>query len=223
MKKIATLLLAFFTCTEVMAFAITLDPFYDSMFGNSNREKNAPNGSDESKWDSSGSYLGARLYATVDIKGQANAYAGIQGGLSEASWVLTEPTSEVDSLEAQNRSARDRWFGKHVGIVLGTQKGAFDTWVGANITTYKNRDNDGSFDKDDILRGTSIEVGVGMRLVSWLKLNLTWRNHKLGTYRDSSTRRSYSLPDEDTNIMGDYDVKETYIGVSMPLTLGSRK
>lgn len=222
MKLLLCLIISLTTISQAHALGFTIEPFYDSMFSNSTREKNAPSGTDESSFDNGGSYFGGRIYASFKMKGQGNLYAGITGGLSAVTWTLTSPTTQLDELEAESKAPKDKWWGKHVGIIIGTFHSAFDTWVGVTSTEYKNKTNDGVFNKNDELRGMSLEVGVGMRLVSWLKLNATWRNHKLGNYRDSQNRRSYDLPDSETNEMGDYDVKEYYLGVSMPLTIGSR-
>lgn len=208
-----------------MSFAgFTIEPFYDSMLSTSTREKNAPNETDESRFDNAGTVYGAKLYVNFKPpKGKGKMYAGLYGYLSETSWTLSEPASLVDTQSDSGQGLKDKWYGKHAGIIIGTQHQAFDAWVGALVTELKDRNAEGSFDKNDLLRGTTIEVGLGMRLLSWLKINATWRNHRLGTYRDSSERRSYSLPEEDVKIMGDYDVKEYYLGVAMPITIGGKK
>lgn len=221
MKKLLFILALSMTTQQVHA-GFTMEPFYDSMFSTSTKEKNAPSGTVESKFDNSGTVFGAKLY--VNFKAQkGNMYAGLIGYLSETNWTLTEPTSLVDTQSDSGQGLKDKWWGKHAGIVIGTYYQAFDTWVAGLSTEMRNRNVEGSFGKDDELRGTTIEVGVGMRLLSWLKLNATWRNHRISNYRDSSERRSYDLPEEDTKLMGDYDVKEYYLGVSMPLTIGKRK
>jgi hypothetical protein len=221
MKKILSVIILSLFSNQVFA-GFTIEPFYDSMFSTSTKEKNAPTGSDESVFDNAGTVYGAKLYVNFKAK-KGNMYAGLYGYLSETDWTLLEPASLVDSQNDSNQGVKDKWHGKHAGVIIGTYHQAFDAWVAALATEMKDRSAEGSFDKNDELRGTTIEVGLGMRLLSWLKLNATWRNHKLSNYRDSSERRSYTLPEEDTKLMGDYDVKEYYLGVSMPLTIGKRK
>lgn len=221
MKK--RLLILFILITSSQAYAgFTLEPFYDSMFSNSTKEKNAPSGTTESKFDNTGVIYGAKLYVNFKAK-KGNLYAGLIGYLSETDWTLTEPTSLVNTQTNNGQGVKDKWWGKHTGIILGSYHQAFDAWFAGLITEMRDRNAEGSFGKDDELRGTTIEVGFGMRLLSWLKLNATWRNHKLTNYRDSSERRSYDLPEGNTKLMGKYDVKEYYLGISIPLSVGKRK
>lgn len=218
--KIIILLVTFCWCSLTHA-GLVIEPFYDSMFSDSTREKNVPAGATESRWDNGGYAQGLRLYVSHKIKNQAG-FVGFQGMLSKTNWQLTSPESEVDAFEDDNRSATDKWRGKHLGLIIGTGTPIFNAWASAMYTEIKNRNNDGTFDKNDELFGTSIEVGIGLKLISWLKVNMTFRNHKFDKYWDSSQRTSHTLPSTSRSY-GDFDVKEYYAGISIPITFGKMK